>query len=68
MWKCPKCSSGEGIVIAATVWVRLSYDEDEDNVETEPLGEDGSHEWTDDSLARCRDCDYVGQVKDFYHA
>lgn len=65
MWKCPKCSSSKGIVIAATVWVRLSYDEDEDNIETEPLSEDGSHEWDGQSPAYCRECGYSGKVMEF---
>ena len=45
---CPKCKSGDGIDIAATVYVRLTKD-GTGVFETQR----GDHEWDDDCAAMC---------------
>lgn len=58
--RCPACRESSGIDVSAQVWVRLVRDgTDADE------SQDGSHEWADDSPARCTGCDYTGKVADF---
>jgi hypothetical protein len=61
-WKmrCPECCSDEGIEIQADVWVRLHHD----GTTTDDT-QDGGHEWSAQSPAQCRRCDFSGTVLDF---
>jgi hypothetical protein len=61
-WKmrCPQCCSDEGIEIQADVWVRLHHD----GTTTDDT-QDGGHEWSAQSPAQCRRCDFSGTVLDF---
>ena len=58
--RCPKCGDASRIDVAATVWVRLTSDGTDADESAE-----GSHDWDDDSRARCNACDHEGAVKEF---
>jgi hypothetical protein len=55
---CPGCGQGDGIDIAATVWVRLCPDGTDVT-----LAHNGDHEWDDDAPVYCNVCDFQGQVR-----
>ena len=58
--KCPECGHDDEIDVSATLQVRLTaHGSDAD------ASEDGSHEWSDDSAARCVACGFDGRVTDF---
>jgi len=58
--RCPKCGSTGHIDISASIWVRVTHDG------TDPdLSKDGTHEWGDDSPARCAACGHFGKVTAF---
>lgn len=61
--KCPDCGRSDQIDVAATVWVRLCPD-GTDVYEAE----NGDHEWSGDSTAKCCSCDHVGTVATFTKA
>lgn len=64
-FKCPTCGDTTNIDVDATVRVRILQDED-GNYETDAdASEDGSHDWDDNSLARCAGCGYVGIIETF---
>jgi hypothetical protein len=55
MYICPKCGSIE-LEVVVEVWATLI--QTHDNFETDTsTPDDASHEWDDNSLMRCRDCD-----------
>lgn len=60
--KCPECGSRNHLDIAATVWVRVT---DHGTVCNE--SHDGSHDWDDNSIARCDNCAWEGKVRDCDH-
>jgi hypothetical protein len=58
--RCPKCRKEDSIDILAAIWVRLTDDG------TDPdLAKNYSHEWHDQSHARCIACEYSGKAGDF---
>jgi hypothetical protein len=61
-WKmcCPACCSDEGIEIVCNIWARLHV-----GGTTTDDTFDGSHEWSAESPAKCRRCDFSGTVLDF---
>jgi hypothetical protein len=58
--RCPKCGNSDQIDVSASIWARVTEDG------TDPdLAKHGSHEWGDDSPARCAACGHFGKVTGF---
>jgi len=64
MYKCPKCQS-TSLEVVVQVWARLTQDPNGDIGTDTTESFDGSHEWDENSLMQCRDCDYHGQSAKF---
>lgn len=60
-WKCPKCGSTD-LKVLVDVWAKLKQDDDEDNFETEIVGDQG---WDSESAMHCRCCEYQSRSGDF---
>jgi hypothetical protein len=58
--RCPKCGNSDQIDVSASIWARVTND----GTDTD-LSKDGSHEWDDDSPARCAACGHFGKVTGF---
>lgn len=54
---CPKCGSGDHIIIQAIKFVTVALTEYGDDIA------DGDTEWDNDSVAECYDCGWSGSVK-----
>jgi hypothetical protein len=61
--KCPKCGASDEIDVCADVWVRLCPDGTDVTA-----AENGDHEWSDYSGAKCCACGFGGNVSDFSKA
>jgi hypothetical protein len=58
--RCPKCGNSDEIDVSASIWARVT------DQGTDPdLAKDGSHEWDDDSPARCAACGHSGKMTSF---
>ena len=55
--RCPECGSSDQIDVNASIWARVTNDGTDPN-----LSKDGSHEWDDDSPARCAACGHSGKI------
>jgi hypothetical protein len=64
MYKCPKCQS-TSLEVVVQVWARLTQDPNGDIGTDTTESFDGSHEWDENSLMQCRDCNYRGQAAKF---
>jgi hypothetical protein len=53
---CPKCGQAEALEVQITAMALLTRDG------TEPFGD---HEWDDNSLCRCPECDHSGNISAF---
>jgi len=58
--RCPVCGKSGEIDVKAPIWVRVT----EDGTDAD-LSHDGTHEWDDNSPARCANCTHSGKVGDF---
>jgi hypothetical protein len=58
--RCPKCGNSDQIEVSASIWARVT----DDGTDTD-LSKKSSHEWDDDSPARCAACSHSGKVTDF---
>ena len=64
MYKCPKCQS-TSLEVVVQVWARLTQDPNGDIGTDTTESFDGSHEWDENSLMQCRDCDCRGPSAKF---
>src|ERR1035437_11190410 len=64
MYRCPKCKSTR-LEVVVKVWARLTQDPNGDIGTDTTESFDGSHDWDENSLMQCRDCDYRGQSAKF---
>ena len=55
--RCPECGSSDQIDVNASIWARVTNDGTDPN-----LSKDGSHEWDDDSPARCAASAHSGKI------
>ena len=55
--RCPKCGNSDQIDVNASIWARVTNDGTDPN-----LSKDGTHEWDDDSPARCAACGHSGKT------
>jgi hypothetical protein len=55
VYRCPKCSSAN-LEVVVEVWATLIQNDDGFETDT-TTPDDASHEWTDNSVMRCCDCD-----------
>jgi hypothetical protein len=55
--RCPECGSSDQIDVNASIWARVTNDGTDPN-----LSKDGTHEWDDDSPARCAACGHSGKT------
>jgi hypothetical protein len=55
MYRCPECGS-ISLEVVVEVWATLIQNADGFETDTSSP-KDGSHEWGDNSVMRCRDCD-----------
>lgn len=58
-WVCPKCGSKK---LSVMVTVSADLTQSGDNFETEPAGD---HEWDEDSLMTCQECQYTAASRQF---
>ena len=58
--RCPKCREDDRIDICANVWIRLCPDGTDI-----AAAENTDHEWDNDSLAVCGNCQHAGPVRQF---
>jgi hypothetical protein len=55
MYRCPKCSS-TSLEVVVEVWATLIQNAEGFETDTS-TPDDGSHEWGDNSVMRCQECD-----------
>jgi hypothetical protein len=55
VYRCPKCSSAN-LEVVVEVWATLIQNDDGFETDT-TTPDDASHEWTDNNVMRCCDCD-----------
>ena len=59
--RCPVCGKSGEIDVNASIWARVT----EDSTDAY-LSHDGTHEWDDNSPARCANCTHSGKVGEFH--
>lgn len=64
-WRCPRCHRDENLSVVVTTMMRLQQFDDDTFSTGEYDKFSGDHEWDNNSLMVCRDCEHSGKAEDF---